>query len=124
MSRRTRRPVSPLEFYGLAGIVIVVAIFFLLCRRYDWDPLEAWLVTVNTIAFLFFAYDKLLAWSGRQRVPEQVLLGFALAGGSPGILAGMLLLWHKIRKASFKRMLAAIMVLQCFVFSIWFFMIR
>ena len=124
MKRRQPRPVSPLEFYGLAGIVIVVAISFLICHRYSWDPLEAWLITVNIVAFLFFGYDKMLAWSGRRRIPEKVLLGFALVGGSPGILVGILLFWHKIRKNLFLRALGAIMVLQCFVASIWYFMIR
>lgn len=121
--RKTRR-ISPLEFYGLAGIAMVAGIFFLLCRRYSWDPLEAWLITVNAIALLFFGYDKLLAWGGRLRIPEQVLLGLALVGGSPGILAGMLLFWHKIRKNDFQRILAAVMILQCFVFGIWYFMIK
>ena len=124
MSRRKARPVSPLEFYGLAGIAMVIIMSFLLYRRYSWDPLEAWLITVNIVAAFFFAYDKMLAWSGRLRIPEKVLLVLVLIGGSPGALVSMLLFWHKIRKTDFQRIFWAIVVLQIFVGSVWFFMIR
>ena len=124
MPRRRARHVSPLEFYGLAGTLMVVVIAFLLYKRYDLSLLASWLITANGVTILFFGYDKLLAWSGRNRVPEKVLFGLSLIGGSPGGLVSMLIFWHKVRKANFQRVFWAIVVLQVFVGSVWFFMIR
>ena len=123
-TKRRSRQVSPLEFYGLAAIAMVAAGTFLLYRRYSWSPVEAWFITVNIEAMLFFGYDKVLAWSGRNRVPEKVLFGLSFIGGSPGGLAAMILFWHKIKKPNFQRVFWAIVVLQVFVGSVWFFMIR
>ncbi len=124
MSRKRSRYVSPLEFYGLASITMVIIVAFLLHRRYSLDPLEAWLITTNVMTVLFLGYDKLLAWGERQRIPEKILLGLILVGGSPGGLAGMLIFWHKIKKSSFQRIFWAIVILQIFVGSVWVFMIR
>ena len=124
MPKRRSGPVSPLEFYGLAAIAIVVAVSLLLHLRYDLSLLVSWLITVNIEAALFFGYDKLLAWSGRNRIPEKILFGLSFIGGSPGGMISMLIFWHKVRKASFQRVFWAIVVLQVFVGSVWFFMIR
>ena len=124
MPRKRSRYVSPLEFYGLASTMMVVIVAFLLHLRYSLDLVEAWLITANVVTVLFFGYDKLLAWSGRNRIPEKVLFGLSFIGGSPGGLAAMLIFWHKIKKPNFQRVFWAIVVLQTFVGSIWVFMIR
>ena len=121
MPRRRARHVSPLEFYGLAGPLMVVAIAFLLYKRYDVSLFASWLITANVVTILFFGYDKLLAWSERQRIPEKVLLGLSLIGGSPGGLASMLLFRHKVRKASFQRVFWTIVILQAIGICIWYF---
>ena len=48
--------------------------------------LAAWLVLINTVTFLIFGVDKLLAKHPRfrQRVPEKNLLLLAVVGGSVG----------------------------------------
>ena len=55
--------------------------------------LAAWLVLINTVTFLIFGVDKLLAKHPRfrQRVPEKNLLLLAVVGGSVGALLGMYL---------------------------------
>ena len=53
--------------------------------------LAAWLVLINTVTFLIFGVDKLLAKHPRfrQRVPEKNLLLLAVVGGSVGALLGL-----------------------------------
>src|SRR4051812_37350769 len=46
--------------------------------------LGAWLVAVNLVAFAYYGYDKSCARASSRRVPELVLHGLALAGGSFG----------------------------------------
>jgi uncharacterized membrane protein YsdA (DUF1294 family) len=63
----------------------------------------AWLLAVNATAFFTYGYDKWIA-SARPhslRIPEAVLLGLALGGGTPSAFAGMRLFHHKTAKASF-----------------------
>jgi uncharacterized membrane protein YsdA (DUF1294 family) len=45
-------------------------------------------------------------------VPERVLLGLALLGGSPGAWAGMTLFRHKTVKGRFRLAFAVIVALQ------------
>jgi uncharacterized membrane protein YsdA (DUF1294 family) len=49
----------------------------------------AWLVSVNTVAIVLFRYDKLVAGSGRTRVPEAVLLLLEALGGTAGAAIAM-----------------------------------
>lgn len=68
-----------------------------------WDPvrlraLGAYLLVANGCALVAFCADKGLARRGAARVPESVLLGLCLAGGSVGGMLGMRLARHKTRK--------------------------
>jgi uncharacterized membrane protein YsdA (DUF1294 family) len=82
----------------------------------------AWLLAVNVTAFFIYGYDKQIAGSGRMRVPEAVLLGLALVGGTPGAYAGMRLFHHKTAKASFLQRfgwIAAGQALLVLAYFIW-----
>ena len=56
---------------------------------------------MGLLALILFGWDKLMARTGRSRVPEAALLGCAALGGGVGALLGMLLFRHKIRKLRF-----------------------
>ena len=60
-----------------------------------------YLIVINIAAWLMYGLDKWKAKSGAWRIPERTLLLTALAGGSVGALAGMLLFHHKTRKPKF-----------------------
>ena len=59
--------------------------------------LTGYLVAINAAALLLMAVDKRRAKRRQWRVPEAVLFGAALLGGSAGAWAGMYLFHHKTR---------------------------
>lgn len=60
-----------------------------------------YLLGINIITFLLYRCDKRKAKKKLRRIPEKVLLGFTVAGGSVGALLGMKVYRHKIRKVKF-----------------------
>jgi len=61
---------------------------------------------------------------GGGRVPEAVLHGLALVGGTPGALAGQAMFRHKTRKPSFRRVFASIVLLQILLIAAYFVYLR
>ncbi|MEL6187916.1 MAG: DUF1294 domain-containing protein, partial [Myxococcota bacterium] len=104
--RRTHR-----AFSAIAAAVTGLAAAFLLYST-PLDAAPAYVIAASFAAFLLCGYDKLVAGRGARRVPEAVLLGSALLGGSLGLVVGMWGFRHKTRKTSFKRKLALVVVAQ------------
>ena len=71
-----------------------------------------YLLTVNLVAFILFGLDKRRAKRGEWRIPEKTLYTLALAGGTPGALAGMRFFRHKTRHYTFTLGLPAILLVQ------------
>ena len=84
------------------------------------DPVLAWLLAISLVTFLTYGYDKLIAGSGRTRVPERVLLALGFAGGTLGALAGMWLFRHKTAKASFRLKFWLVVAAQIAVLVVYF----
>ncbi|MEG2678538.1 MAG: DUF1294 domain-containing protein [Oscillospiraceae bacterium] len=61
-----------------------------------------YLAGVNLLCFCLMGADKYKAQRRRWRIPEKVLLGTALIGGSLGGLLGMFLFRHKTRHPQFR----------------------
>lgn len=57
-------------------------------------------------------WDKARAVARQSRVPERLLLGLALLGGSPGLVLGMAVFRHKTRSPGFVLALAVIVIAQ------------
>ena len=53
------------------------------------------LLALNIVTFLIYGLDKFKAQHARWRVPESVLLGLAVIGGSIGAWLGMMVWRHK-----------------------------
>jgi uncharacterized membrane protein YsdA (DUF1294 family) len=73
------------------------------------------LIGVNIIAFLMYGADKYRATRKKWRIPEKVLIGIALCGGSAGALLGMYVFHHKTRKNKFRIGIPLIFVAQIIV---------
>ena len=71
-----------------------------------------YLLLINAAAFAVMLADKHRAKKKRWRVPEKVLLGIALIGGSPGCLLGMYLVRHKTKHKTFTIGMPVILILQ------------
>ena len=75
----------------------------------------AYLILVNAAAFALMFADKQKAIRGQWRIPEKVLLGAALLGGSIGAIAGMYTFRHKTRHSKFKYGLPLILLAQLYL---------
>lgn len=71
-----------------------------------------YLLIVNGICLLLFAWDKQKARQGGWRVPEKTLFLWGILGGSLGGLLGMYGLRHKTRHPQFVWGFALIFLLQ------------
>lgn len=74
--------------------------------------LLAYVAAVSALSLALAGLDKRAARRGGRRTPEATLLGLALAGGSPGLVVGLLVFRHKTRKASFLAGLALVLAAQ------------
>lgn len=60
-----------------------------------------WLVAINVIAFIAYAWDKSMARRGARRIPERTLWLLNLLGGVVGAWLAFLGLRHKTLHRSF-----------------------
>lgn len=74
-----------------------------------------WVLVASLAGLALMAYDKNAAIAGRWRIPERVLLLVGLLGGTPGLICGMLLLRHKIRKLAWVLGLPLLLIAQVWV---------
>ena len=70
-------------------------------------------LALSIMTFAVYAVDKSAAANDDYRVSEALLQGLALAGGWPGALLAQQLLRHKTRKAGFRRVFRATVILNC-----------
>jgi uncharacterized membrane protein YsdA (DUF1294 family) len=99
-----------LIFGGVAALL--VAVVGVGGWPFRFDPLPTYLVAINAATFLLYAYDKAVAGRGRLRIPESVLHGLALLGGTLAALLGQRLFRHKVSKAAFQRVFVTTAIVQ------------
>jgi len=105
------RRISPITYFSIVTPVAIIGLTVFLLQM--GVPLKyAYVVAVNAVALGLYAYDKRQAVADSLRVPEMWLHLAALAGGSPGALAGQLIFRHKTRKFRFQIVFWAIVLLQ------------
>jgi uncharacterized membrane protein YsdA (DUF1294 family) len=126
MGKRSR----PVTFHGLLALALVVlatvGLFLLFHLPRTWyHAAAAWLLAINLITFGYYGYDKGRARAGRRRMPEAVLHGLVVAGGTIGGYLGMRLFRHKTIKGSFRLVFWWIAALQLLlIFAIVYRLLR
>lgn len=63
--------------------------------------INIYLTVINFFSLTTMGLDKFLAIKHKKRISELNLLIFSFIGGSIGILSGMIIFKHKIRKLKF-----------------------
>ncbi|MBR5973204.1 MAG: DUF1294 domain-containing protein [Paludibacteraceae bacterium] len=71
-----------------------------------------YLIIINIITFIVYAWDKRKAKKGAWRTPESTLLLLAAVGGSVGALLAMYMLRHKTNHKKFFLGVPAILITQ------------
>ena len=66
-----------------------------------YKPVMIVLLLINAAAVAIMNADKKFAMRRQWRVPERILMAFAVFGGSPGILISMIAFHHKTQKPKF-----------------------
>ena len=74
-----------------------------------------YLLSVNAAAFALMLADKFKARKNLWRIPEAVLMGSAILGGSVGALLGMYACRHKTKHPKFTVGIPVILALQIIV---------
>jgi uncharacterized membrane protein YsdA (DUF1294 family) len=115
----TGRRSSPTPIFTLGAAILVAGALYGAHRA----CVAIWigyLAGVNLAALVLYGYDKAVAGGPRTRVPEAVLHGVALLGGSPAALAGQLLFRHKTVKPSFQLAFRGIVAAQILILALAF----
>jgi uncharacterized membrane protein YsdA (DUF1294 family) len=71
-----------------------------------------YVIIINILTFLIYAYDKHCARKAKWRISEKVLLSFTWLGGSLGAYLAMCLLHHKTRHKKFQILVPVILTLH------------
>lgn len=110
----------PYWLFSLLAVAVVLIVTFLLIAVFNMAWLWAYLLGVNTATLLLYGYDKAVSGSRGRRVPETVLHGVELLGGTPAAFVAQRLFHHKTRKGSYQASFWVIVLLQVlFVAVIW-----
>jgi len=107
---------------GIAlSCTLVLALGLQLALRLPWAwpyLLVCWLAGANLTAFGYYGYDKNQARANGRRVPELVLHGVAVAGGTLGAYAGMQYFRHKTIKGPFQIFFWTVAILQAVLLAV------
>jgi len=112
---------SPYLLFSLVAVAIVLVVMFALMVPFNLSWLWAYLIGINLATFALYGYDKAIAGGSATRVPERVLHGAELAGGTPAAFIAQRLFHHKTQKSSFQVRFWIIVGIQAaVVFLLWF----
>ena len=82
--------------------------------------LLVYLLIINAAGFILMLADKHKAKKNLWRIPESVLIGTAVLGGSLGCLCGMYTVRHKTKHVKFTLGVPFIFAVQVIIFVLFF----
>ena len=97
-------------FAGIAFFLVAIAVVAAISGSIS--PFLGYLAGINGAAIALYGYDKRAAVKSWMRVPENVLQGVALLGGSPAAFLSQKMFRHKTVKPSFRIIFWLIVVVQ------------
>lgn len=81
-----------------------------------------YLLLINAIGYALMLYDKKMAKTRRERIPEKNLFSIAVFGGSLGCMIGMYTARHKTKHKSFTIGMPAILLVQILLVG-WYYLV-
>lgn len=109
-----RLPLEPFEIFALLSVFMVIALNAYINQFVS--SIWAYVFAINITSILVYGYDKMIAGTLRTRVPELILHGLTLFGGTFGSLFSQIFFRHKTRKDSFQNVFWSIVVIQAVLF--------
>ena len=80
--------------------------------------IKIYLFTINIISLIIMGYDKIQAILKKRRIPELTLLSLIPIGGSIGILIGIIVFRHKIKKKKFIILSILLSLFSIFIYKL------
>ncbi|MBN2326714.1 MAG: cold shock and DUF1294 domain-containing protein [Candidatus Omnitrophica bacterium] len=111
-----KKRMSPYKFYGSIAALLTAGLTAALIAG-GVHGVVAYFISINSAAFFFYGFDKMISNSTQLRVPERILHGLALGGGSPAAMIGQKLFHHKTVKKSFQIVYWIIVFIQIALIS-------
>ena len=99
-SRRAKHRFDPLSLVVLVAFAVAWAVAAVLRGVPSWAGLRY--AGASALCFALYAIDKSAARSGRDRIPESMLLSLGFVGGWPGAIVAQQVLRHKTAKRTFR----------------------
>jgi uncharacterized membrane protein YsdA (DUF1294 family) len=111
---------SPYWLFSLVAVAIVLIVALPLWAWLHWSWLWCYLLGINVATFALYGFDKGSAGRSGRRVPETVLHGAELLGGTPAAFVAQRVFHHKTQKSSYQVRFWLIVVVQVLiVLGLW-----
>ena len=114
---------NPYLLFSFVAVAIVLVIMLPLMLLFDLWWLWPYLIGINVASFGLYWYDKAIAGEEKKtRVPELVLHGVDLLGGTPAGFAAQRIFRHKVKKFSYQLVFWITVAVQVVVVAaLWYF---
>ena len=102
-----------------AVALLTIAILGLVLLATGMSFWRAAFVSLNIVTLLTYGCDKMTSQTGGSRVPEVLLHGLALFGGTPAAFVAQMVFHHKTRKSKFRTIFWMIVMAQAIVLTVF-----
>ncbi len=119
VSLNMSQTLHPLRQFGLLALVATLLLYFGGTAWLSLSPTLAYIAAINLVTLGLYGYDKLVAGGEAGRIPELILHGVALVGGSPAAWAGQQVWRHKTAKSRFQLIFWGIVLIQLTGLAWW-----